>query len=373
MDTIYTQTLTDGILTRLEANTVRKLDIANGDIKDEAASRVAHALKANTTLKTLKLWGNGITHIGAGDISRILNTTGITKLCLGCNQLSDDGTAAIAGMLKSNTSLTFLDLRSCGIECDGAKELADAISVNTVLETIILDSNRIGNDGLTKLASALSVSKTLKYMMLASNFFNDIGIKHLANALKINKSLTSIRLSNNFIRDDGGYHIGDALPYCNLTEIELNSCHIKKGANWLAAGLVENSTISTINLSNNKMAKGDADILAEMLKNNTAIRTLDVSGNHIDRKAISAIREFLRRNIRRYEYAQTILARMALTIAFTRANRSNDLKYMGLQQFVQTPIMEMIGDARRKDEIFAGKQSAFSHTLFFTHSVFYGN
>lgn len=70
------------------------------------------------------------------------------------NRLGDDGAQALAVALKSNTTLTKLDLRG---SCRLPASLRCASDENIAL----LADNRIGNDGATALAGALSVNKSL--------------------------------------------------------------------------------------------------------------------------------------------------------------------------------------------------------------------
>ena len=65
--------------------------------------------------------------------------------------LSDDGVGLLSEALKSNTTLTVLNLQCNSISVDGSRLLADALKKNATLRTVLLDSNDIGAEGAVRL------------------------------------------------------------------------------------------------------------------------------------------------------------------------------------------------------------------------------
>ena len=59
-----------------------------------------------------------------------------------CNAAGPDGTEALAQALRSNESLTVLDLSMNDIGDEGAWELADALEENSSLRSLKLDGAR---------------------------------------------------------------------------------------------------------------------------------------------------------------------------------------------------------------------------------------
>ena len=91
-------TLPDGCL---------RLDLGWNNIGDEGAAALAGALKTNTALTTPYLWHNNIGDEGAAALAGALKTnTALTTLELWHNNIGDEGAAALAGALKTNTALT---------------------------------------------------------------------------------------------------------------------------------------------------------------------------------------------------------------------------------------------------------------------------
>ena len=61
--------------------------------------------------------------------------------------MGDDGARAIADALRVNSTLRDLRLGGNGVIDDGARAIADALRVNSTLQTLGLESNDVGDDG----------------------------------------------------------------------------------------------------------------------------------------------------------------------------------------------------------------------------------
>ena len=76
----------------------------------------------------------------------------------------------VAEILKSNTSVTLVDLRvNKDIGDEGAKALAEALKVNKTVKTLWLYGCGIGDDGAAALAEALRSNTSLTYLRLEYN------------------------------------------------------------------------------------------------------------------------------------------------------------------------------------------------------------
>jgi hypothetical protein len=108
----------------------------------------------------------------------------------------------LADALKSNTSVTSINLNNNTIGYVGASALADALKVNTSVTVIGLSRNAIGGEGASALADALKVNTLVTRIDLKSNTIGDEGASALADALKVNTSVTYINLDGNAISAD---------------------------------------------------------------------------------------------------------------------------------------------------------------------------
>ncbi|KAL0243318.1 hypothetical protein GEMRC1_005879 [Eukaryota sp. GEM-RC1] len=99
--------------------------------------------------------------------------------------------------LKTNTTVTSVNLGSNSIGDVGARALAEALIVNSCVTSVGLQSNSIGDEGARALAEALIVNSCVTSVGLQSNSIGDEGVRALADALKVNASVTSVDLSLN--------------------------------------------------------------------------------------------------------------------------------------------------------------------------------
>ncbi|MDG1436730.1 MAG: hypothetical protein P8P83_02965 [Rickettsiaceae bacterium] len=120
----------------------------------------------------------------------------ITKLVLGSKGISTEGAALLAEALKTNNTLTYLDLRVNRIGAEGAALLAEALKTNTTLKILKLALNNIGTEGAETLKEALQENSTLTKLELYDNNI-DYGIKkHLIELLDRNKLIEEAVLNS---------------------------------------------------------------------------------------------------------------------------------------------------------------------------------
>ncbi len=67
-------------------------------------------------------------------------------------------------ILKTDTTVTNLNLSCCDIDDAGAKDLADALKTNSTLISLNLENNNIGDEGTKALAKALETNKALQQL-----------------------------------------------------------------------------------------------------------------------------------------------------------------------------------------------------------------
>ncbi|KAF9287718.1 hypothetical protein BGZ68_001387, partial [Mortierella alpina] len=145
-------------------------ELLHGSVKGKEFGVLVEALKTNSTLTTLDLRSNSI---------------------------GDDGAKALAEALKTNKTVAILDLRQNSIRYGGAQALSEALKSNSTLTTLDLRSNAFGSSGAQALSEALKTNSTLTTLYLqslnsSSGDIGDKGAQALSEALKINRSLTTL-------------------------------------------------------------------------------------------------------------------------------------------------------------------------------------
>ena len=120
----------------------------------------------------------------------------------------------------------------------------------------------------------------------------------LAQALHHNSTLKTLDLSNNSISDAGAVALAQALHHnSTLWKLHLSNNSIgDAGAVALAQTLHHNSTLKTLDLSNNSISDAGAVALAQTLHHNSTLKTLDLSNNSISAAGAVALAQTLHHN-----------------------------------------------------------------------------
>lgn len=193
--------ISDGIIPLLKRNrTIHTLSLYDCYINEMEG--IAEALKTNTTLTSLNLGRNDLS---VNDLKLLCNALNhnnhITDLDLQQNDININGAIELAMMLQVNPHITSLNLRFNYM--DEIEPIAMALHTNQTLKKLDLGNNQFGDEGAIALASAIAVNTSLTDLTLYLNHINDTGAIALAEALRINRTVTSIFLQNNNIGKAG--------------------------------------------------------------------------------------------------------------------------------------------------------------------------
>ena len=107
----------------------------------------------------------------------------LLKLKMDRNQIGDDGITAIAASL-SKSSITELDIRSCGISVVEVRSLAEALSVNTNIKTLSLVDNPITVDGARLIMKAAIDNGVSGYIGINDKCKDDERVKNMTTILE---------------------------------------------------------------------------------------------------------------------------------------------------------------------------------------------
>ena len=309
--------------------TLTHLNLGSAMILDLGATALAGALSLNCTLTHLSLPENWITDFGAEAIVTGLQfNCGLLHLDLNNNWISNRGVIALAKGLEqgpgldSNVTLTYLDLHQplyCG---DERTWLFEDCNHDAPLELI-------GESGALALARALRTNCTLTYLDLQENEIGDSGAAAIGEALQSNRNLTHLYLNSNKIGDRGAVALAQALQ-SRRTFTQLNSMQQRSvydsGAVELHYALVKalhgtyDTQLIRLDLSLNEISSSGATALADALQYNHTLERLDLSGNKIECSGTAALAKALRTN-------------QTLTHLDLRINEISDL---GAMEFAET-------------------------------------
>ena len=222
----------------------------------------------------------------------------VTELNLSKNMVGDDGVAALAEAIKTNPTLTELNLSKNVVGDDGVAALAEAIKTNSTLTELNLSTNTAGDGGVAALAEAIKTNSTLTELNLSDNYINDEGVAALAEAIKTNSTLTELNLSDNYIHDEGVAALTEAIKTnSTLTELNLSKNIVSdNGVAALAEAIKTNSTLTELNLSDNNIHNDGVAALVEAIKTNTTLTGLNLSANYTHDDGVAALAEAIKTN-----------------------------------------------------------------------------
>lgn len=172
-------------------NTLDALDLSHNHFGDTGAKSVLEGVNENLNLKKLNLSCNEITDQSSAKIKEMLerNKT-LKRLYLYNNQLGDVGASLIGQALEKNTTLRILSIPKNAIS-NG--DLFKSLKSNTTLEWLNLSFNQLGDDALPMIKQLLKTNKTLTRLDLSNNkFSNPTMLGHLLDQIKSNPDLEII-------------------------------------------------------------------------------------------------------------------------------------------------------------------------------------
>ncbi|CAK8989437.1 unnamed protein product [Durusdinium trenchii] len=236
-------------------------------------------------------------------IAEVLKTNRtLTRINLKGNQITDEGVKAVADAMAYNTTVTDLDLRyNQGIDSDVGKQairlLEERLEGNrAAAEAAEAKRSRIRGDHradgradkfpgrlrIQALADKLTHGGTLSKLSVFNANLGDAVIQVLIEALQHNRSVTDVNLTKNNITYIGAKALAQMLTVnLNITHVYLGGNQIgDAGTEALAQMLKQNRSITNINLHANQIGSDGIQVLAEALQENDAI--LEISLREIE-------------------------------------------------------------------------------------------
>lgn len=183
--------------------------------------------------------------------------------------------------------------------------LSHAIKMNPYLTHLNLESNSLSQgDKFYKITMLLKSNKILKSLNLSKCGLGIEDAEAISKGLTDNQSLTSLNLSKNKIMTKGATHIFESLQGENskLQNLDLSSNSIESEAiESLIHTLEDNNVLKKLNLYNNMLSETIGRSLAIACKNNKSIQAINLSYNNLDKKDLIKIKEYCKRNIQNAE------------------------------------------------------------------------
>ena len=189
------------------------------------------------------------------------------------NSIGERGATSFSDALKSNTTLTQLCL--C---CEDKRNNTQMASINNQLFSIFIKTtdNKIGETGATSLSDVLKSNTTLTQLSLRSGRKrNDTQTTSINNTL----FAVLIKSTGNDIGERGATSLSDALK-SNTTLTQLCLCCEDKRINTQMASIYNQLFSIFIKTTDNKIGETGATSLSDALKTNTTLIELNLRGEN---------------------------------------------------------------------------------------------
>ncbi|KAL2919301.1 hypothetical protein HK105_200944 [Polyrhizophydium stewartii] len=185
----------------------------------------------------------------------------VKKLYLAGNNvaLTDEVMPILARSMRTNTTLTYLNLASCSLSTKGAAILGIILRSNVTLDTLLVQDNSLCEDGAAAFAKTLAgpsrtaQNATLRTLNISGNAIMDSGFAALSHALI--KSLVGLRelyLVSNSLTDNSAMLLGHLVASHPALEMLFLQGNNFSNATVLAIDKVINPSLSLVSFLYNK-------------------------------------------------------------------------------------------------------------------------
>jgi len=282
-----------------KSESIVHLDLRSTAFRKEAANKLFKALSVNKSITCLQIG----------------NIKGMYR-----NFLAGKGLSKIEDYLRSTQQLTFLDLNGaliCNeglvyvlkglIHCKYVKVLniafnnlnggASSTIIDIIIKTSIrrlnLNQNALGSTFVSAFSDAMeSTTSLLTHLSLSSCGFISPWTKELLRALRKSLGLEFLELNDAKFRasdfDSLAWFIANMT---NLKALSLANCELEdEGVKQIGQGLIDNYSVSSLNLQRNRISnKGIIELTKRLAKSHAKISSLDLSHNKIEVTLINNI------------------------------------------------------------------------------------
>ncbi len=225
-------------LGRMNHNSLEELSMDQCGIGDECLAKIAAALRLQSQLKKLDLYGNNIGRnscIALGNtLSRWPASNNLEVLNLHSNFIDDEGLQALVSGMMNCHSLKQLDIGGDrSITAAGLRSLSPLLQSEShhSLEILSLYDTNLGDDGAITLAEGLRGNKSLKQLYFDVNVarMTSVGWSVFSKLLCDTSTINSTNLSHHTLTNLGGYMNGGA-PEDIVKYLRINNRLVRKNA-----------------------------------------------------------------------------------------------------------------------------------------------
>ncbi|CAI5697320.1 unnamed protein product [Oreochromis niloticus] len=257
---------------------------------------------------------------------------------------------ALAHLIKQSVCLYRLDVCNVALVDYPVQALSKALRTSR-LTVLHLQHVQLSGMPLYTLVGALKTNRALRELNLANNLLNSYqDALHLRDLLRFNSTLQTLELSNNAVADAGLEELCDGLRWQKggLKVLLLRNNQITvKGMDYLAKTLPVLKVLQVLDLGENLLGNEGIQIIREPLMVNSSVLQLGLAQASITCEGAVALAEFLaesrqiqRLDLRHNEVKVGGLMALSLALKINRSLCSLDVDHIPQQE--QTDIVEAV-------------------------------
>ena len=256
---------------------LKTLDISYNGIEEEGIELLTEYIKINKNLISLFLCGNYLCDKGINKLSNLLFVSN-----------NDDKKVKLSYLDISNN---FFTKNSC--EC-----INNIIFNSSFISSMNISFNNLNNESIYKIFSCINKQNKLVSLDLTKTNIDEKSIEYISKKLDKSISLRILDLSYNNLNKACKYIKNLLVKETNLKVLKLKSCQIILESNLIFQGLSSNKGLQTFDISNNNLYMDNSLFgdLKNFFQNNTKLNNLNMDNNNIDDISLNFISYFLIEN-----------------------------------------------------------------------------
>ncbi|CAH9111567.1 unnamed protein product [Cuscuta epithymum] len=251
---------------------LEELYLMNNGISEEAAEAVCELIPSTEKLRVLHFHNNMTGDGGAFAISELLKHSSILEnFRCSSTRVGSEGGIALVEALGGCTRLKKLDLRDNMFGTKVGVVLSGVLHRFSGLTEIYLSYLNLEDEGSIAIANVLKESApSLKVLEMDGNDITAKAAHAIAGCISAKQFLTKLSLAENELKDEGAVIIAKALEDCHdhlLNEVDMSTNLIRRaGARCLAQVVVSKPGFKVLNINGNFISDEGVDEVKEIFK-----------------------------------------------------------------------------------------------------------